>query len=103
MRVLFGVLLVVFILLQVALWGKHGLPDLWELYHLNLSGENKNNDLLMRNRELERKISEIKSGLDEIEKEAREELGMVKQGETFFRVIERTSEVTRSGDPFADD
>ena len=86
-----GGLLVLFILLQAVLWGRHGLPDLWELRRLNLSSEIKNNELMGRNHVLKQEISDMKSGFEAIEKEAREELGMVKRGETFFRVIERVS------------
>ncbi len=91
-KMLIGVLLAIFVLLQIALWGRHGLSDLWELHSLNRVSEIGNNELRERNRALADEISDMKSGLDVIEKEAREELGMVKQGETFFRVIERAAE-----------
>ncbi len=81
-------LLVILVLLQAALWS-NGLPELWELRRLNLTSEIENNELKERNRALAQEISGMKSGLGTIEKEAREELGMIKQGETFFRVIER--------------
>ena len=89
MKLLIAGLALLLILLQAALWGRQGLLDLWDLRDLNLSGRIESNKLIERNRVLEQEISDMKSGLGAIEKEAREELGMVKQGETFFRVIEQ--------------
>jgi cell division protein FtsB len=33
-------------------------------------------------------VQDLKSGLDAIEERARSELGMIKEGETFFQIIE---------------
>lgn len=86
---LIGALVALLLALQPALWFRNGLLDLWELRGLNRTAEAENRELEERNRVLERDITNLKSGLGGIEKEAREELGMIKQGETFFRVIEQ--------------
>ncbi len=91
-KLLLGASLTVFVLLQAALWSGHGLPDLFELRSLNRTSEIENNELRERNRALAREVTGMKSGLGEIEREAREELGMVKQGETFFQVIDGAPE-----------
>ena len=41
-----------------------------------------------RNAVLAAEVQDLKSGLDAIEEKARSELGMIKQGETFFQLIE---------------
>jgi cell division protein FtsB len=40
-----------------------------------------------RNAALDAEVQSLKSGLDEIETRARQSLGMVKQGETFYLVV----------------
>ena len=87
-KLLIGVLFAALVLLQAALWGRHGLPDLWEFRRLNLSSVAENNEIRQRNRALASEVSKMKSGYGAVEREAREELGMIKRGETFFQVIE---------------
>ena len=45
--------------------------------------------LRARNAALDASVRSLKSGLDEIEVRARQSLGMVKQGETFYLVVHR--------------
>ncbi len=42
-----------------------------------------------RNRILRAEIAELKEGLESIEEKARSELGMIKEGETFFLLVNR--------------
>ncbi len=42
-----------------------------------------------RNRILRAEIAELKTGLQSIEERARSELGMIKEGETFFLLVHR--------------
>ncbi len=42
-----------------------------------------------RNRVLRAEIAELKNGLQSIEERARSELGMIKEGETFFLLVNR--------------
>ena len=46
-----------------------------------------NNKLKQRNKLLYADTDDLKSGTEAIEERARHELGMIKEGETFFRVI----------------
>lgn len=84
MKWLAGILftLLIFTWFQVQLW-----RDVWELHQSNSVSEENNRQSRERNARLEHEISELESGLGAIEKEAREELGMIKKGETFFRLI----------------
>ena len=89
-RVLVGILLLLFVLIQYAIWaGKNNVLDLFALNStLNeLSEENKK--LRTRNDRLHAEVIDIKSRLSAIEAHARSELGLVKPGETFFQIIEK--------------
>ena len=48
----------------------------------------KNNKLSARNRAIEADISELKSGDQALEEQARSDLGMVQQGETYYQFID---------------
>ena len=87
-----GISFVIIALSQIGLWGKHGLPTLWELSDLNSSDKVENDKIKLDNHKLVEEISNMKSGLEIIEKEAREELGMIKKGETFFWLINHNPE-----------
>ena len=82
------VLFVVFIALQVSLWGESGLLQLWDLSRSNASEFTAKEKLKVRNDELARDITDLKQGVDILEERAREDLGMIKLDETFFRMIE---------------
>jgi cell division protein FtsB len=75
-------------LLQHRLWfGKNSVPD-----YLALEQEVKreiadNDKLKQRNKLLYADTDDLKSGVEAIEERARNELGMIKENETFFRVI----------------
>ena len=48
----------------------------------------ENNQMRERNAVLAAEVRDLKQGLEAIEERARSELGMIKQNETFFQVIE---------------
>lgn len=82
-------LTVILVLLQYRLWFSHdGLPS---VLHLKRSVDIQSQDnarMEERNAVLSAEVQDLKSGLDAIEEKARSELGMIKQGETFFQLIE---------------
>lgn len=88
MKIIILVLLVFFILLQHRLWfGKNSVPDYLSL-ESNIKQQRLDNDkLIKRNKVLYADTDDLKSGLDGIEERARNELGMIKENETFFRVV----------------
>jgi len=89
------VLLVVFILgLQYRLWiGENSLAELWGVKVKLEDQQAINSELQSRNDALKAEVSDLKRGLDAIEERARSELGMIKEDETFYQLVEPAQEV----------
>jgi cell division protein FtsB len=82
-------LLVLLLILQYQLWiGDGGLQDVWELHQDVELLRQENARLQERNAALNAEVLDLKQGLDAIEEHAREDLGMVKEGETFYQIVE---------------
>ncbi|MCW8091884.1 cell division protein FtsB [Alteromonas sp. ASW11-130] len=82
------VLLVLLGLLQYRLWlGKHSIPDYYTLTGQVEEQSQQNANLAQRNALLEADINDLKIGLEAIEERARNELGLIKEGETFYRIL----------------
>jgi len=76
-------------LLQYPLWlGKGSWLRVWELNRQVHEQQEKNAALKARNATLDAEVRDLKSGKAAIEERARSELGMIKQDEVFFQVIE---------------
>ena len=89
MRWLVWLLVVLFVLLQYKLWvGDGSLAEVWDLYQQGELQKQENQRLQERNQALEAEVQDLKQGLDSIEERAREELGMIKDSETFYQIIE---------------
>jgi cell division protein FtsB len=89
-RYLAILLSLLFILLQYDLWiGEGSLSAAWTLEKAIELQQRQNTRLKDRNIALEAEVNDLKSGLDAIEERARSELGMIKEDETFFQVIEK--------------
>ena len=89
MKVLAGVLLFLLLLLQGQLWfGQGSLPDLWRLKRAVDAQQEENRGLEERNTALNAEVRDLKSGLEAIEERARTELGMIRDGETFYQVTD---------------
>ncbi len=90
MRLLTLLLLVLLALLQYDLWvGEGSVAAVWRLHSAVQAQARDNAGLRARNRTLEAEVHDLKNGLDAIEERARADLGMVRGGETFYRVIEK--------------
>ena len=88
MRLITALLVLFLVLLQYRLWfGKNSVPDYLELKKSVARQIELNNKLEQRNKLIYADIDDLKNGLQAIEERARNELGMIKDGETFFRVI----------------
>lgn len=74
--------------LQYELWlGTGGLMAIWHLEHgLQLQSE-ENARLKDRNDGLAAEVVDLKEGLAAIEERARSELGMIKDKETFYQLV----------------
>jgi|TARA_R110001592_G_scaffold228831_3_gene485371 cell division protein FtsB len=75
-------------LLQYRLWfGKNSVPDYLALEQEVQRQVADNDKLKQRNKLLYADTDDLKSGVEAIEERARNELGMIKENETFFRLI----------------
>ncbi|AAZ26561.1 MULTISPECIES: cell division protein FtsB [Colwellia] len=88
MRVFTAILLILLVLLQYRLWfGKNSVPDYLVLKENVVRQQSANEKLQQRNKLLFADTDDLKLGLEAIEERARNELGMIKENETFFRLI----------------
>ena len=89
MKALTLIFVVLIALLQYPLWlGKGSWLRVWDLSHQISQQQEKNNALKARNDTLDAEVRDLKSGRAAIEERARSELGMVKQDEVFYQVLE---------------
>jgi cell division protein FtsB len=85
MRYLVIVLLVLLGYLQYRLWmAEGGFVDVARLNKEIARQERENAALRERNRVLLAEVESLKQGVDTLEERARTDMGMVKEGETFF-------------------
>jgi cell division protein FtsB len=83
------ILVVFFLMIQFDIWVKDdGLIRVKELQLMIDSQSEENQRLKLRNKQLEREIEELKSGTESIEEKARTDLGMIKEGEEFYLIVE---------------
>jgi len=90
MKILIAVLILMLIGLQYKLWfGDGSLSEVVQLTHELEIQKQKLNELEERNKILEAQVLDLQNGLDAFEEKARNDLGMIKQGETFIQLIPR--------------
>ncbi len=89
MKLLTAILFITFCALQVNLWvGKGGVSDVWALKNTVNQQKEINAELNTRNSALNAEVLDLKNGTAAIEERARSELGMIKEGEIFYRIVE---------------
>lgn len=89
MKILPVVLLLILLLLQYRLWvGDGSLAELRQLEAQLEVQQQENETLLQRNTLLENEVLDLKNGLDAVEERARSELGMIREGETFYLIVD---------------
>jgi cell division protein FtsB len=83
-------LVAVLVLLQIRLWfgegsisNKVALDKQWE------SQRQINEEHRLRNRLIAQEVESFKTNLDSLEEKARKDLGMIKDGEVFYLVIDK--------------
>jgi cell division protein FtsB len=90
MKILIAVLILILVGLQYKLWfGDGSLSEVVQLTHELEIQKKKLNELEERNKILEAQVLDLQNGLDAFEEKARNDLGMIKQGETFIQLIPR--------------
>ena len=89
MRALILTLLVVLGFLQYGLWlSPDGITQSRQLEDAVAAQRQQNLGLQERNRRLQAEVTDLKEGVDAIEARARRDLGMIREGETFFQFVE---------------
>ena len=89
LRIVLVVLLALLGWLQYRLWfGEGGTRAVEELGERVEQQRRQNEGLVQRNAALAAEVADLKSGEAAIEERARNELGMIKPGETFYRVVD---------------
>ncbi|MBL8383540.1 MAG: cell division protein FtsB [Burkholderiales bacterium] len=87
-------------LLQYPLWlGKGGWMRAWDLDRQVAAQQGVNAGLVRRNNALEAEVRDLKNGLGAIEERARFELGMIKDDEVFFQILEAPPAARPPGPP----
>ncbi len=90
MRKLTLVLLLLIALLQYPLWlGKGSWLRVWQYSQQIETHEKRNAYYRQRNETLRAEVRDLKQGQSAVEERARSELGLVKQDEVFFQVIQK--------------
>ncbi|MDT8384762.1 MAG: cell division protein FtsB [Gammaproteobacteria bacterium] len=89
MKAIIAALAILFVLLQFKLWlGEGGIKDVWALDNAKALQVAENASLKERNQTLIAEVADLKQGYEAIEERARYDLGMIKEGETFYQVVD---------------
>ena len=89
MKLLSIILILLIGLIQYPLWlGKGSWFRVWEVDRQIVAQREVNTKLQARNNALDADVRSLKQGLEAIEERARSELGMIKQDEIFFQLLD---------------
>ena len=89
MKIIAFVLLALLIWLQYKIWLQDGgVPEVLQLQQEVEQVKGEVQQLRERNASLDAEVKDLKKGLDAIEERARSEMGMIKEGEIYYQVIE---------------
>ena len=97
MKLLTVIMIFLLLLLQYRLWTGNG-----SLVEVNLLKDeiekikNENDNLKERNLSLTAEVFDLKQGHEAIEEIARSEMGMIKDGETFYQIIDNADQQSNS-------
>ena len=89
MKLIGAILILLLIWLQYKLWlGDGGVPEVLGLEHEIETIQAEVSRLEERNQALAAEVSDLKKGIEAIEERARSELGMIKEDEIYYQVID---------------
>jgi cell division protein FtsB len=89
MKLVTLILIALIAALQYPLWlGKGSWSRVWEVDRQLQDQIQANQKLRARNAALDAEVRNLKQGLQAIEERARSELGMIKQDEVFFQILD---------------
>ncbi|WNO10349.1 cell division protein FtsB [Teredinibacter sp. KSP-S5-2] len=90
MKWLTAVLILIIAFLQYRLWiGDGSLAHVTRLKTEIRKQREENARLVERNRLLAAEVDALKNGLDAVEERARTQMGMIKEGETFYMIVDK--------------
>ena len=90
LQLTFAVLLLLLLGLQFRLWvGEGSLAEVASLKRQLAAQRAELDDLHERNATLQAEVDDLKEGLAAIEARARSELGLIREGETYFQLLPR--------------
>ena len=88
MKIIGWVLLLIVTLLQYRLWfGKYSVAEYRQVKQQVESQRQQNAKLVQRNQLIKADIEDLSAGLEAVEERARNELGLIRDGETFYRIL----------------
>jgi cell division protein FtsB len=91
MRIVAVLLVLVLLGLQARLWhGAGSVAELRQLREQTTIQQAENDELRLRNDAVRNDVKDLRDGLDAVEERARNELGLIKPGETFFRIVPKS-------------
>lgn len=91
-RWLIVILIALLLGLQYRLWvGEGSFAEVWNLHTALAEQRMENEHLAERNAALEAEVKDLKQGLGAVEERARSELGMIKDDEVFYQIVEPES------------
>ena len=89
MKILAIVLFILLVWLQYKIWLQDGgIPEVLQLQQEVENVKTEVDKLEERNASLDAEVQDLKKGLDAIEERARSEMGMIKEGEVYYQVID---------------
>ncbi len=89
MKILLSIIIVLVILLQYRLWfGDGGIEEIQAYQHRLDDLKEQVEEKRERNEALYAEVEDLRKGQEALEERARDELGMIREGETFFQVLE---------------
>lgn len=89
MKIFFVFLAFMIVTMQYQLWlGEDSIRAL-NLLEVDLEAQRQGNaELIERNRLVEIEVLDLKNGLEAVEERARSELGMIREGEVFYLIVD---------------
>ncbi|NOY61551.1 MAG: cell division protein FtsB [Gammaproteobacteria bacterium] len=88
MKLVPPLLIVLLIGLSYKLWvDENGIAETWHLKQAVKEQQSDNRRLKARNETMDAEVKDLKEGLEAIEERARNELGMIQKGETFYQIV----------------
>ncbi|PHQ23741.1 cell division protein FtsB [Marinobacter guineae] len=89
MKLLWALMVVVILLLQVRLWvGEGSFAQVWALEKSIAEQREENAELATRNERLYAEVRNLRNEQGAVEERARMNLGLIREDETFFLVVE---------------